>query len=197
MLFSNKSRHIKVWITGSCYQNFTNYTFSKFFTIKGFIHSFGSFVNLSQSEVYCLSKLSYHLKEGKISRRFERNFEKRKDDFFTPFEAKKARRYSEICTLMVRNRLKNYELFAKDAKDNFALVYESDNKVLQILNNIMVTKFKDGLLYDEVVGKKKRLFEALEVPIPTVVTSDYEDENEEINDPESVEDLESISRRTI
>ena len=61
----------------------------------------------------------------------------------------------------------------------------------------MVTKFKDGLLYDEVVGKKKRLFEALGVPIPTVVTSDYEDENEEINDPESVEDLESISRRTI
>ena len=137
------------------------------------------------------------IKKGKISRRLERNFEKRKDDFFTPFEAKKARRYSEICTLMVRNRLKNYELFAKDAKDNFALVYESDNKVLQILNNIMVTKFKDGLLYDEVVGKKKRLFEALEVPIPTVVTSDYEDENEEINDPESVEDLESISRRTI
>lgn len=102
-----------------------------------------------------------------------------------------------IISLMVRNRLKNYELFAKDAKDNFALVYESDNKVLQILNNIMVTKFKDGLLYDEVVGKKKRLFEALGVPIPTVVTSDYEDENEEINDPESVEDLESISRRTI
>ena len=98
---------------------------------------------------------------------------------------------------MVRNRLKNYELFAKDTKDNFALVYESDNKVLQILNNIMVTKLKDGLLYDEVVGKKKRLFEALGVPIPTVVTSDYEDENEEINDPESVEDLESISRRTI
>ena len=98
---------------------------------------------------------------------------------------------------MVRNRLKNYELFAKDAKDNFALVYESDNKVLQILNNIMVTKFKDGLLYDEVVGKKKRLFEALGVPIPTVVTSDYENENEEINDPESVEDLESISRRAI
>ena len=102
-----------------------------------------------------------------------------------------------IISLMVRNRLKNYELFAKDAKDNFALVYESDNKVLQILNNIMVTKFKDGLLYDEVVGKKKRLFEALGVPIPTVVTSDYENENEEINDPESVEDLESISRRTI
>ena len=35
------------------------------------------------------------------------------------------------------------------------------------------------------------------MPIPTVVTSDYEDENEEINDPESVEDLESISRRAI
>lgn len=31
----------------------------------------------------------------------------------------------------------------------------------------------------------------------SIVTSDYEDENEEINDPESVEDLESISRRTI
>ena len=35
------------------------------------------------------------------------------------------------------------------------------------------------------------------MPIPTVVTSDYENENEEINDPESVEDLESISRRAI
>ena len=102
-----------------------------------------------------------------------------------------------VATCLTLTGLKNYELFAKDAKDNFALVYESDNKVLQILNNIMVTKFKDGLLYDEVVGKKKRLFEALGVPIPTVVTSDYEDENEEINDPESVEDLESISRRTI
>ena len=41
------------------------------------------------------------------------------------------------------------------------------------------------------------IFSLALTPIPTVVTSDYEDENEEINDPESVEDLESISRRTI
>lgn len=96
-----------------------------------------------------------------------------------------------IISIMVRNRLKNYELNAKNASDNFTLVYESDNKVLQMLNNIMVTKFKDGLLYDEVVGKKKRLFAALGIPVPTVVTSDYKDED--ISDPTTVEELVSIS----
>ena len=96
---------------------------------------------------------------------------------------------------MVRNRLKNYELNAKNAGDNFTLVYESDNKVLQMLNNIMVTKFKDGLLYDEVVGKKKCLFAALGIPVPTVVTSDYKDED--ISEPTTVEELVSISPTSI
>lgn len=99
-----------------------------------------------------------------------------------------------IISIMVRNRLKNYELNAKEASDNFSLVYESDNKVLQMLNNIMVTKIKEGLIYDEVVGKKKRFFAALGVPVPTVVTSDYQDEDEDpLDEPTTVDELASIT----
>ena len=95
---------------------------------------------------------------------------------------------------MYTQKPKVIQLNAKEASDNFSLVYESDNKVLQMLNNIMVTKIKEGLIYDEVVGKKKRFFAALGVPVPTVVTSDYQDEDEDpLDEPTTVDELASIT----
>lgn len=39
---------------------------------------------------------------------------------------------------------------------------------MQLLNNIMVNKFKDGLIYAEFVSKKKQLCVALGLLEPTV-----------------------------
>ena len=71
----------------------------------------------------------------------------------------------------------------------------SDNKVLQLLNNIMVTKFKDGLMFDEIVGTKKQLFKALNVPVPTVITSKEldNDEYDESLETETSSDLVDIN----
>jgi transposase len=98
-------------------------------------------------------------------------------------------------SIMVRNRLATYELLNKDAKDKFRLSSMSDNKVLQLLNNIMVTKFKDGLMFDEIVGTKKQLFKALNVPVPTVITSKEldNDEYDESLETETSSDLVDIN----
>ena len=81
---------------------------------------------------------------------------------------------------MVRSRLADYELKHKDAKDKFTLNDKSDNKVLKIMNNVMVTRFKDGLIFDEVIGQRKQLFVALGVPVPTVIKSKEEELEEEL-----------------
>ena len=46
------------------------------------------------------------------------------------------------------------------------LVYESDAKILQVLNNVMQTRFNHGYYFDEVAGKKIKYFEALGVGVP-------------------------------
>ena len=46
------------------------------------------------------------------------------------------------------------------------LVYESDAKILQVLNNVMQTRFNYGYYFDEVAGKKIKYFEALGVGVP-------------------------------
>ena len=81
---------------------------------------------------------------------------------------------------MVRNRLADYELKHKDAKDRFTLNDKSDRKVLDLMNNVMVTKFNEGFIFSEVVGQRKRLFEALGVPVPTVIQSKEQELEEEL-----------------
>ena len=55
----------------------------------------------------------------------------------------------------------------ENEKQNYRLHYDSDHKLLAKLNNIYMTRFKDGWIFDEVVGKKKELFKILNLPLPT------------------------------
>ena len=48
------------------------------------------------------------------------------------------------------------------------------------MNNVMVTKFNGGFIFSEVVGQRKRLFEALGVPVPTVIQSKEQELEEEL-----------------
>ncbi len=68
---------------------------------------------------------------------------------------------------MVRNRIKLYNGEAKNDKSTYSVIYDSDTKILNKLNNIMMTKFKDGWYFDEIAGKKKDLFAFLNVPVPS------------------------------
>ena len=70
---------------------------------------------------------------------------------------------------------------------------KSDRKVLDLMNNVMVTKFNEGFIFSEVVGQRIRLFEALGVPVPTVIhTKEQELEEElcpELDEINSVDEL--------
>jgi len=84
--------------------------------------------------------------------------------------------------LMVRNRIKKYSTENESKKDSLKFVYSSDYKVLRILNNIFVTKLPEGYLYDEVVGKKRKLFEVLGTELPSsrvIKGQEYTDEDED------------------
>ena len=54
---------------------------------------------------------------------------------------------------MVRSRIRSYMKENKKA-GKLNLVYESDSKILQVLNNVMQTRFNHGYYFDEVAGKK-------------------------------------------
>ena len=57
---------------------------------------------------------------------------------------------------MVRARVRLYNETA--VKNKYRVHYDSDGKLLAKLNNVYMTKFSDGWIFDEVVGKKKELF---------------------------------------
>lgn len=62
------------------------------------------------------------------------------------------------------------------------------------LQNIYMTQFNAGFMFDEVVGKKKELFKILNVPVPTVEQV-IADEPEDI-DPDEQCDLNEIAALT-
>lgn len=66
---------------------------------------------------------------------------------------------------MVRSRVKMYNQTA--AQKSYRMYYDSDVKLLAKLNNVYMTKFNNGWIFDEVVGKKKELFKILSVPLPS------------------------------
>lgn len=68
-------------------------------------------------------------------------------------------------SLMVRSRIRSYMRENKKA-GKLNLVYESDSKILQVLNNVMQTRFNHGYYFNEVAGKKIKYFEALGVGVP-------------------------------
>lgn len=83
---------------------------------------------------------------------------------------------------MVRHRLDTHKKDVKDKKESAKIIYESDGKILDSLNNIFMCSYDEGFVYDEIVGKKANFFKALSVPIPT--SGKYE-QNDSIEDGES------------
>ena len=79
---------------------------------------------------------------------------------------------------MVRSRIRNYMNENKKA-GKLSLVYESDAKILQTLNNVMQTRFNHGYYFDEVAGKKITCFEALGVGVPGAGPETPEEASEE------------------
>ena len=82
--------------------------------------------------------------------------------------------------MIVRTRLRKY---SEECKQNSALpmVYDGDCRVLDSLNNVMQTKFCGGYYFGEIAGKRRKLFEALGVPVPDAEPEkeqDYDDEEE-------------------
>ena len=81
-------------------------------------------------------------------------------------------------SLMVRSKIRCYMKENKKA-GKLNLVYESDAKILQVLNNVMQTRFNHGYYFDEVAGKKIKYFEALGVGVPGAGPETPEDVQEE------------------
>lgn len=72
-------------------------------------------------------------------------------------------------SLMVRRRLAQWEDSIKSGeRKGEKLIHMSDSRVLESLHTIRVTPYEGiGLIYDEVVGKKRKLMEALGVEPPS------------------------------
>lgn len=82
--------------------------------------------------------------------------------------------------MIVRTRLRKYSEECKK-NDSLPMGYNGDCRVLDPLNNVMQTRFCGGYYFGGIAGKRKRLFEALGVPIPDAEPEkeqDYEDEEE-------------------
>ena len=73
---------------------------------------------------------------------------------------------------MVRARVKSYndgELLKKTAGTGpYRVHYDSDHKLLRGLNNVSLSSYADGWMFDEIAGKRKTLFTILGVEVPTV-----------------------------
>ena len=82
-----------------------------------------------------------------------------------------------------------------DGKKNYLVHRDSDYKLLGKLNNIYMTRFKDGWIFDEIVGKKKELFKILNLPLPTCERLALQ-ENDWPEEPTSPCDIEEIAEET-
>lgn len=100
---------------------------------------------------------------------------------------------------MIRARIKLYNQGAvgSEGTKNYRVFYDSDHKLLAKLNNIYMTRFKDGWIFDEVVGKTKELFKILNLPLPTCeLIVDKSDEVGEPQDQGEIADIEEIALET-
>lgn len=94
---------------------------------------------------------------------------------------------------MVRARVRLYNETA--VKNKYRVHYDSDGKLLSKLNNVYMTKFSDGWIFDEVVGKKKELFKILNVPVPSAEQS-YERVEPTAEADETPSDIEDLAIET-
>ena len=94
---------------------------------------------------------------------------------------------------MERARVRLYNETA--VKNKYRVHYDSDGKLLAKLNNVYMTKFSDGWIFDEVVGKKKELFKILNVPVPSAEQS-YERVEPTAEADETPSDIEDLAIET-
>ena len=66
---------------------------------------------------------------------------------------------------MARSRIADYGKI-KDRDKGCAAHFDSDVRLFDKLNNIMLTSFKDGWYFDEIAGNRRELFSVLNVPVP-------------------------------
>lgn len=81
-------------------------------------------------------------------------------------------------------------------KKGMQLPYDSDNKLLAMLDSIEQTVFRNGAYYSEVTGVQKELLNALDVPLPTPEpygkVAKEEEEVDEDDDIRSLDELEIV-----
>lgn len=88
---------------------------------------------------------------------------------------------------MFRRRVNNAS--AKGLK----IPYDSDNKLLAVLNSIEQTKFREGSYFTAVTGVQKKLLEALEIPLPTAEINEKSfNENEEADEDDNTQILDEL-----
>lgn len=98
---------------------------------------------------------------------------------------------------MVRARVKLYNKkgVGQGGKKQYRVHYDSDSKLLGKLDNIYMTRFKDGWIFDEVVGQKKELFKILNLPLPTC--EQFINEQTDVAEaPDELIDIEEIAEET-
>lgn len=75
--------------------------------------------------------------------------------------------------LKVRSQMRTYTRKVKAKDISGKIIYDSDNKILAALNNVMAEEIpQGGLLYSEISASKRAYFEALNVPLPVSGTTD-------------------------
>ena len=101
--------------------------------------------------------------------RVERNFEVFKStlNFYRAYNDKfLCQSIATAIAILFEIRIKNYEKTLEAKKDKVIFNCYSLSKIIDELNTIMLTMFKGVFYFDEIAGKYKTLYKALEIPLP-------------------------------
>jgi hypothetical protein len=98
--------------------------------------------------------------------------------------------------ILFETRIKNYEKTLEAKKDKVRFNCYSLSRIIDELNTIMLTMFKGGFYFDEIAGKYKTLYKALEIPLPESQYK-YETENFDNIDEEPYESQLDLDFQTL
>ncbi|WP_405315441.1 hypothetical protein [Faecalibacillus faecis] len=129
----------------------------------------------------------------KQRQRVEKNFEIHKSvlNFNRPYCSNdRAFQGKFLCEMIATSiatlfdtRLREYEKTEDAKKDKIRITAYSLKRIINELNTIMLTQFKNGYYFDEIAGKYKYLYKALGIPLPedqykytNELSIDYSDE---------------------
>ena len=138
--------------------------------------------------------------------RVERNFEVFKStlNFNRPYNSNdRAYNGKFLCqfiataiAILFETRIKNYEKTLEAKNDKVRFNCYSLSRIIDELNTIMLTMFKGGFYFDEIAGKYKTLYKALEIPLPESQYK-YETENFDSIDEEPYESQLDLDFQTL